>query len=56
MIIEFYKKQVYGKDTLYIKDLSQSQLISRITGKKTIDEKDISNFSQLGIEFVQVMN
>lgn len=56
MIIEFYKKQVYGKDTFYIKDPKTAKTVQNLTGKKTVDQSDFSNFVNLGITFVQVMN
>ena len=56
MIIEYIKKSVYGKETLYIKDLPLSKVISGLTGKKTIDNQDIVNLSKLGVSFIQVIN
>lgn len=56
MTIEYYKKNVYGKEVLYIKDSEQARLVTKITGKKTIDDIDLVTFYKLGVTFVQVMN
>lgn len=56
MTIEYFKKSVYGNDMLYIKDAKQAETIRVLTGKKTIDARDIEMLSRLGITFKQVIN
>jgi len=55
MEIEFYKKNVYGKENLYIKNKEQATIISGLTGKKTISEDDIENLEKLGLELNHVL-
>jgi len=55
MTIEYYKKDVYGKTLLYIKDPGTAKNIYLLTGKKTIDEIDMDVLSILGCKFVQVL-
>lgn len=55
MQVEYYIKNVYGIDRIYIKDPKLAEAIARITGKKTIEENQIENFKELGIEFIEVV-
>lgn len=55
MIIEYYIKNVYGNDLIYIKDKHLKETISSLIGKKTISQKDIKNFEVLGISFKEVL-
>lgn len=55
MVIEFYVKNVYGKELLYVKDEQQREIIKNLTNKETINDFDINNFKKLGIEFVEVL-
>lgn len=55
MKIEYYKKNVYGNDYLYIKDKMTATAIQMLTGKKTITEIDKSNLEYLGCTFIQVI-
>lgn len=54
MQIEYYKKQVYGNDMLYIKDPAVAAQISSLTGQKTISMHVISTLFK--VEFIQVLN
>ncbi len=55
MIIEYYKKNVYGNSLYYVKNIEIRKAVSRITGKATIDRYNIDDFKYLGIEFVEVI-
>ncbi len=55
MIIEYYIKNVYGNELIYIKDEQLKKIISNLLGKKTINQKDINNFEILGISFKEVL-
>jgi hypothetical protein len=54
MTIEFYKTNVYGNETMYIKDEELKQVVRRISGRITLKETDIIAFEKLGIQFVEV--
>lgn len=56
MTIYYYKKEVYGNTLLYVKDPSFARMISKLTGKKTIDSSDILALEGLGVKFEQVLN
>ena len=47
MIIQYYAKNVYGVNHLYIADTRQAYLVQQLTGKKTIDQKDIEALTEL---------
>ena len=55
MIIEYYIKNVYGNELIYVKDEQLKKIISNLLGKKTINKKDIANFKSLGITFKEVL-
>ena len=55
MKIEYYIKNVYGKELIYVKDEELKTIISNLIGKQTINDFDIKNFEKLGIEFVEVL-
>ena len=55
MIIQYYVKQVYGVNKMYITDDRQAKLIQTLTNKKTIDQNDIEALTELtGCAWVQV--
>ena len=47
--IETQAKTAFGKTLHYVTDPVQAAAISSLTGKKTINEKDIANLKTLGI-------
>lgn len=55
MTIKYYTKQVYGNTMFYVADPHQADLISYLTGKKTVTLQDLINLQELtgiGIERV----
>lgn len=58
MKIEFYKKNVYGNELMYLKDELQADWMSRILGgQKTISSSQMELFTALfGVTFIQVLN
>jgi type IV secretory pathway TraG/TraD family ATPase VirD4 len=48
MQINYHKKSVYGVDKIYINDEKTAASVSKLTGKKTIDARDIEALSELG--------
>ena len=55
MIIEFYIKNVYGKENIYNKDENIAKNIQTLTTKKTIDKNDMQALENLGFTFKQVI-
>ena len=49
MTIKTQPKTAFGKTLHYVTDPVQAAAISSLTGKKTINEKDIANLKTLGI-------
>ena len=47
--IETQPKTAFGKTLHYVTDPVQAKALSSLTGKKTINEKDIENLKTLGI-------
>jgi len=54
-MLEYYAKNVYGTERLYIKDEKTARIFQAITGRKTLEQKDLANFKALGIEFKEVL-
>ena len=56
MVIEYYVKNVYGTDKLYIRDPVQAMHFSNLTNTKTVSPVHIHALKQLaGIEFKQIL-
>lgn len=55
MNIEYYIKNVYGIDRIYIKDQKVAEIIARITGRKTLEQIHLNYFKELGINFVEII-
>ena len=49
MTIKTQPKTAFGKTLHYVTDPAYAQALSSLTGKKTINEKDIANLKTLGI-------
>jgi len=47
--IETYAKTAFGKTLHYVLDPTYKAALMSLTGKKTINEKDIANLETLGI-------
>jgi len=56
MTINFYRKNVYGNDLIYVADEKQAKSISKITGSKTLKPIHIQGFNELGFEFNEVIS
>ena len=54
-VIRVYYKDSYGTRYWYVKDQQQANLISTLTGKKTIDETDMRALTKLGFFINQTM-
>ena len=49
MTIKTQPKTAFGKTLHYVVDPTQAKALSSLTGKKTINDKDIANLETLGI-------
>ena len=49
MTIKTQPKTAFGKTLHYVTDPAQAAALSSLTGKKTINDKDIANLETLGI-------
>ena len=45
--IKFYQKDVYGNTNTYVTDVQQARLITGLTGRKTLSERDMANLTAL---------
>jgi hypothetical protein len=48
MNIEYYKKNVYGVEYMYIKDDKKMKIVKGLTGRKTLTYNDLHYLSLLG--------
>ena len=49
MTIKTQPKTAFGKTLHYVVDPTQAAALTSLTGKKTINEKDIENLKTLGV-------
>jgi len=47
LIIQYYRRNIYGRELLFIKDLKQRELIQNLTRCKSIDEVHMKSLSAL---------
>lgn len=52
MLIEYYIRNVYGKDLCYIKDPTTRGLHLALTGRATISTEDMRNYSNFSREYI----
>lgn len=55
MTIEYYTKNVYGRDVLYMVDGTIAKSFHTMTGRKTLNADDIDFLGKLGIETKRVL-
>jgi proteasome assembly chaperone (PAC2) family protein len=55
MNIQFYTKNVYGKDYMYAVDPEQAKVLTALTKGKTILKSDMEGLEKLGHTFEQVL-
>lgn len=48
--ISVKRREVYGNALIYVCDPTHADVISGLTGKKTVSEKDLSLLKMLGVE------
>ncbi len=54
MKIQYYRKNVYGKECLYITGLAELP-VGYLTGRKTVTKGDLSCLQDLGHEIEEVL-
>lgn len=52
--IEVKHKQVYGNDNIYVCDPKLADVISRLTGKRTVSKSDLLCLQALGCEVIDL--
>ncbi len=55
MEITFYRKNVYGKEMMYIAGEISRLAVMQLTKKSTIDEGDMTALNILGFTFTEVL-
>ena len=55
MKIQYYTKQVYGKDTMYMKDEEIAEKIRRLTLQRTLTEHTKKALENLDFTFEEVL-
>lgn len=56
MKIEYYTKNVYGKDLMYVEDSYTAAKLGRLLGTKTVDKDQMASISELfGVEWEEVL-
>lgn len=55
MEIKFYRKNVYGKELMYVADEKIAHHLSQLTGRKTVDSRDMHDLKELGFTFSEVL-
>lgn len=53
--IQYYIKQVYGNDTMYIADENFQDVHRCLTGTKTLTSHAMTAYKQLGFTFTQIL-
>ena len=56
MKIEYYVKNVYGNDLMYVADPKLAENLTTLTGKKTLDWSAMQALVALGFLFEQVLS
>lgn len=52
--IVYEKRNVYGNENKYVMNPEDAKLVSQLTGKKTIDSKDVESLKGLGFEVFEI--
>ncbi len=55
MKIEYYRKNVYGRELLYFLDQEVANHWLRLTGRQTLTEQDIPHLQALGFVVEEVL-
>ena len=53
--IDYYVKGVFGNETCYIADKHIAEVITNMTGRKTLSSRDFESLKELGFELVEVL-
>ena len=52
--IEIKHRDIYGNDLMYVCDPGLAAVISRLTGKRTVDNKDLECLKTLGCQVIDL--
>jgi len=52
-IINYYTKNIYGKELEYIKDIKEAQIIKQLTGNKTITSRERMLIQELSNNYIK---
>lgn len=55
MKLQFYRKQVFGRELMYLVDCKEARAIRGLTEKSTIDNYQMVKLGELGFEFEEVL-
>lgn len=55
MKIQYYRKNVYGREAIYLVETAESDTMLRLMGTKTISRRQIELWAKLGFEFEEVI-
>ena len=55
MNIEFYRKNVYGNELMYIVDIKIQQAVKTLTGQKSLTPNVRGALEELGFTFTEVL-
>ena len=55
MTIEYYRKNVFGKEVMYVSDPGQAKIIIKLTNKLTLTEDTMTALEMLGNKFEEVL-
>jgi len=55
MEIQFYRKNVYGREMMYLIKSRETESMLKLMGTLTINKEQIAEWSRLGFEFEEVL-
>ena len=55
MKVQYYRKNVYGKELIYLIESEETNSMLRLIGQSTISRGQIELFKKLGIQFEEVI-
>lgn len=55
MEIQFYRKNVYGREMMYLIKSRETESMLKLMGTLTINKEQIAEWSRLGFDFEEVL-
>lgn len=53
--IEFYRKDIYGVTMYYVANDCERVIVSKLTGRKTLNKQDMACFEEMGFTLTEVL-